>query len=416
MKILISFIFAVLLVACGGSAGCNAAGALLGAAASSACSNSNNSSPTVATGYFIDSAVQGLAYVSGSQSGVTGADGSFKYEIGKPITFSIGGLTLGTVPIAGGYITPIDLVSNGSITDQQVINITSLLMSLDSNQTVSDGIQLSSSTLSAAASWLPSQLNFNQANSTFAAQALALTGFALQSEANAVAHLTSTLRCVQSGVFIGKGQEDPTLGGLWGSGGFLSDSITGNISGAYVADDRTAYGTATGASPISLDQMSSFVSGSTSSGATFTGNLTPNGVNKFNQISDGKWAQSTKKGTFSATRVGGDANAKIRISGYFLTTAPDFILYSIDISPTNIISGKFYKVANGYSHSQSTTNILGTLTGNQIIAMTNSGENINATINHITGNISNVFWSGGAAIYPATSSGSSGCLLNGFQS
>lgn len=410
MKILISFIFAILLVACGGSAGCNAAGALLGAAASSACSNSNNSSPTVATGYFIDSAVQGLTYISGSQSGITGADGSFKYDIGKPITFSIGGLTLGTVPIASGYITPIDLVSNGSITDQQVINITSFLMSLDSNQAVSDGIQLSSSTLRAAATWLPSQLNFNQPYSTFAAQALALTGFTLPSQTSAVAHLTSSLRCLQSGIFTGT--FTATIG-PGGTGGYFSDANTGQIMGAYIASDNSFWGLATSGNQdaISLDQKGTFsMNGGTSSGAVFSGSLNSSGISKFNNVSGSYISRvDNNNGKFIADRLGGLNSAKFRVSGYFQIADPDFLLYALDINLNNSISGKLYSVKN-----KSTVSISGSLSGNQITATATSGEVITATIDKTTGALSLVKLAKGAPIISLTS-GSSGCLLNGFN-
>ncbi len=40
-------------------------------------------------GFFIDSPVQGLSYVSSSHSGVTDAFGRFDYEGGESITFSL---------------------------------------------------------------------------------------------------------------------------------------------------------------------------------------------------------------------------------------------------------------------------------------------------------------------------------------
>jgi len=408
MRILITFIFVLVLVGCGGSSGCNATGALLGAAVSSSCSNSNNSSPTVATGYFIDSAVQGLKYISGSQSGVTGADGSFKYEVGKPIIFSIGGITLGTVPIASGYISPIDLVSNGSIADQQVINITSFLMSLDNNKNASDGIQISSATQSAAVRWLPSDLNFNQSNVTFIIQASKLTGFTTPNQTSAVAHLTSSLRCLQSGIFVGS--FTATIGS-GGTGGYFSDAKTGKITGAYLASDSSFFGSAKGQDSISLDQKSTFnMNGGTTSGAVFSGNMNSSAESKFNNVS-GTYINSSNNnsGKFTANRLSGINSAKYRVSGYFQTADLDFLLYALDIDIYNIISGKIHSLK-----SKSTSSISGTLIGNKITATATSGEIINSTIDINTGALSIVNWIKGTPIIPVDS-GNSGCLLSGFQ-
>ncbi len=42
------------------------------------------------TGQLIDSPVQGLEYLTSTQSGTTDSQGSFRYEAGEKITFSIG--------------------------------------------------------------------------------------------------------------------------------------------------------------------------------------------------------------------------------------------------------------------------------------------------------------------------------------
>ncbi len=62
----------------------------------------------IKTGVFIDSAVQGLHYNTASRSGLTSAKGEFQYEPGETVTFSLGGIELGSAPGAD-RITPFDL-------------------------------------------------------------------------------------------------------------------------------------------------------------------------------------------------------------------------------------------------------------------------------------------------------------------
>jgi hypothetical protein len=64
------------------------------------CGSSGKSTATIAHGTYIDSAVDGVHYVCGSQTGVTGdigKAGGFKYEVGKSCTFSLAGIKLSEV-------------------------------------------------------------------------------------------------------------------------------------------------------------------------------------------------------------------------------------------------------------------------------------------------------------------------------
>lgn len=85
----------------------------------------------VRDGRFVDAPVEGLGYRSGSVSGITGADGGFRYQEGQTVAFFIGDIALG-VPTAGkALITPLDLVPQGTLDTPAVINIARLLQSLD---------------------------------------------------------------------------------------------------------------------------------------------------------------------------------------------------------------------------------------------------------------------------------------------
>lgn len=87
----------------------------------------------VSDGQFIDAPVQGVNYISGSLSGVTGSNGEFQYETGNTVRFFIGDIALGGEVGGKAMITPLDLVENGAIDTPAVINIARLLQSLDSD-------------------------------------------------------------------------------------------------------------------------------------------------------------------------------------------------------------------------------------------------------------------------------------------
>jgi hypothetical protein len=70
---------------------------------------SSNASILIASGKFIDAPVEGMKFLSGAQTGLTGANGEFSYEVGKSVTFSVGGVVVGSAPGAA-VITPMDLV------------------------------------------------------------------------------------------------------------------------------------------------------------------------------------------------------------------------------------------------------------------------------------------------------------------
>ena len=57
-----------------------------------------DSSTAVQQGRIVDTAVAGLNYTTESQSGVTGADGEFKYVAGETVSFAIGNFEIVSVP------------------------------------------------------------------------------------------------------------------------------------------------------------------------------------------------------------------------------------------------------------------------------------------------------------------------------
>ena len=135
-------VLSLLLVACGGSSSsgdANTTGTIR--------SPSTPSSPTVKSGVFLDAAVAGLSFSSGVLFGVTDINGTFEYIEGELVTFSVGGMTLGSVSGAA-VITPVDLVP-GAIdeTHPMVVNILRFLQSIDEDANLANGIQISEAAL-----------------------------------------------------------------------------------------------------------------------------------------------------------------------------------------------------------------------------------------------------------------------------
>jgi hypothetical protein len=111
------------------------------------CGGGGSGGTSTKTGYFIDSAVEGLEYTSGTTTGITGADGSFKYEEGKPVTFKIGSMVLGSVTVTNNRVFPVDLVSGATDENHQNVSLMAqILQSLDSDGDASNGITIAGST------------------------------------------------------------------------------------------------------------------------------------------------------------------------------------------------------------------------------------------------------------------------------
>jgi hypothetical protein len=156
---------------------------------------------TTKTGYFIDSAVGGLEYISGSTTGITGADGSFKYEEGKPVTFKIGNMILGSVTVTNNRVFPVDLVSGATDeTNPQVTLMAQILQTLDSDGVASNGITITD-TARRAITHAIDVATTNPSETTSAINQLLLTATAdraspansLVPEADAKTHLQANL-------------------------------------------------------------------------------------------------------------------------------------------------------------------------------------------------------------------------------
>lgn len=117
-----------------------------GGGGSSTQPSSSNSNSNIGT--FIDSPVMGLSYETASHSGVTNSAGEFNYADGETVSFSLGGIELGS-SLAQDEVTPLDLLGVESIDEaistgvmDQLINMLVFLQSLDRDHNSDNGIDL----------------------------------------------------------------------------------------------------------------------------------------------------------------------------------------------------------------------------------------------------------------------------------
>ena len=127
-----------------------------------ACNNGNsenNDGTITSTGYLIDSPVSGVSYNTATQSGITGDDGDFLYQIGEIVTFSLGDTILGrskgqtqlslfnlvsnATPITGNKALNEALYEEKNQPFHSVINLATLLQTFDDDGNPDNGIKIS---------------------------------------------------------------------------------------------------------------------------------------------------------------------------------------------------------------------------------------------------------------------------------
>jgi len=162
-------------------------------------SSSTDSTSSIQTGTFLDSAVGNIAFRTESQSGFTNADGEFTYQAGETVTFSIGGIDLPSVT-AASVITPLTLVGTLDTSDTAVENISRLLQTLDSDDNPENGISIDGTAHDTAE--LITGIDFSGSDfDTAVANLIANSGSSrteLVSVSDAIAHLESTIEATIS--------------------------------------------------------------------------------------------------------------------------------------------------------------------------------------------------------------------------
>ena len=364
-----------------------------------ACGGGGSSTPVVPLldGVFKDSNVSGLSYASDAINGTTD-DGKFKYQDGEDINFSLGGVDFGTA-LAKPVMTPIDLVTGGTLSHTEVVNRVRLLMMLDEDNNPSNGIAISSKVQTKAAEW--GAVDFaatdflNEVNAIqLAATAEDAVVHSLPSTVEAIAHLKTTLLCAYAGAFVGD-----YAGSKVGNFAFMVDPVTGEVKGSSYDSVSQVSFEVDSITTIDYENSLDFETGE-SSAKNFSGQLdSPDGM-------QGTWvneSDTTSSGTFSGARLGGDNSATYRYTAAFTNGGKG--LYVFDIASDNKVTGTSYNVS-----SKTQSELTGTATDSTLTVLAADGTTIDGVIDSTTlaltgvwqnlGNLSNGGFSGG------------GCKLN----
>lgn len=255
----------------------------------SACGGGGPAPSQTATGFFIDSPVKGLSYTSGGQAGVTDADGRFIYEVGQPVTFSLGKLVLGSITVdKNNRIFPVDLVSGASDeTHPKVSLMARVLQTLDSDNDPNNGITIDNQILQSFVEEI--DLANDEPEDALAKIQKAFDDVPLVNDTTAESHIRANLLKEFAGTWKGN-----YSGGDQGPCTVVIDE-TGNVSGDCVSQGfNNESFTITG----TLQSSGSSAAGNATTGANFTGTY-----QRYGEVT-GDWENDKLmiKGTFALQR------------------------------------------------------------------------------------------------------------------
>lgn len=365
-------------------------------------------SANTAIGFFKGPSVEGLTAVSGNTTSTTDRDGSFTYEQGKKIIFSVGKILLGSINAGKSIVTPMDLVEGGAVSSSTVSNMVRFLIMLDDDGNPSNGVRISSTTQLIAAN--SAQVDFSHNSSTFVSNVNSIISqinaadggsHSLLTTDAAISYLTNTVRCAWSGAYEGPYSGASVSGAVTdrGKAYFIIHPVTGIGTGGYVGTTNIGdnySGALQGTQSMGLNNQGAIVIGTGGAGTAFNGRF-----NTADNIS-GTWSSvrnpdDPKNGIFTGSRVGGLPSAKYRFTG----ASSDNMIIVFDISggASNIVSGVLLNPATGISE-----NINGTLSGTLLSAQSTTGVSLTATVNLSDGTVSN-------GRRGATSFNATGCSL-----
>ena len=382
---------------CGSSTTANTTKEQTGTNSGSDITQNNNTT----TGNFRDANVIGVEYTSGSHSGLTGTNGSYICENDNNITFSIGGISLGTMACKT-LATPIDLMQNSDINNTGVINMVRLLSSLDDDGNATNGMNITPKVRTLAKKW--AKVDFNSTSFDSSSEVSTILNDLKNNRIGksklptikiAQDHFRKTLYCAYAGAFVGK-----YSGSDAGELGVMISPIDGRMMLVGRSSSSKIYFYGSGSQSFSLNGQRDIQGAMTGGNITFKGK-----VNSVNSAS-GTWTDGSASGNWTTKRVGGATNAKYRVVGGFQFAGTDNGLFSIDISNSNKVTGVAYSTTDDKSYT-----ISGNFDGTNINAQTNNSVRIQAKFDTATGTISNTSLLNETQGSTGTFSGS-GCRLN----
>jgi hypothetical protein len=193
-------------------------------------------------GTFNDGPVENLDFEVDGKTGKTGPDGGFAYRSGTQITFSVGGIVLGSGTVKA-FMTPVDLVPGAEDENNDTVtNIARFLQTLDEDGDLSNGIQIPEGAAEAAAG---RSLDFEQTPEDFEndpdvlAVLAALTSNSLVSTAQAREELRNTILARLAGDY--GGAFTGSASGCWS----LQVDATGAVTGTFDVESNEFTGQVT---------------------------------------------------------------------------------------------------------------------------------------------------------------------------
>ncbi len=303
----------LLLAACGG-----------GSSSSGGSGGNGNSVTGSLTGVFVDAPVAGLSYTTSSGiSGTTDGQGQFNYAAGDTVTFSVGGLTLGSatpsVTSAGNTtITPVDIVSGAAdATDPNVTAIGQLLGTMNSIAVADSGGASGVFTIPSNAATLLAPLGTIDISSITSTQLQTIVNTAgagsVISGADAQANLNQGINAAD------------VVGTTWtgsctcGGGGTFYFEPNGNLTG-FTDDGELLAGTWSGSTTASGGVQISMVS----SGGGYTQNgVIPAGSST--GTADIYDSSANLQGTFTFSKItsSGAVSNSLYLGGWYATYTPN---------------------------------------------------------------------------------------------
>lgn len=342
-----------------------------------------NAPPTVGTGIF-RTRVQGMSYVSGSQSGTIGADGKFTYQVGQQITFMVGNTTIGTAT-PGPLLFPVDLVPGGTGTNRAVLNIDRFLQALDHDANPTNGILIDAAVLTLAAGW--GAVNFDVDEATFNTNTSAIISAAHAADPStpatmptaiaSTAHIKKVFQCAYSGGFIGEYAGNTANDDHGRFGATVKPDGAIEVFGNTLATPPGAGFDSLDVNAVQIDQPRTITIVDNAPPFPLDGNfLSPDTMEGVWQNSM-KPAAPTQSGTFTGTRLGPnfDVLAADPTSRHFtgnieLTRDPNEVATGImvmDVGVSGSVTGFIYEFADGTLQT-----VTGTLTGTSFTGVVGS--------------------------------------------
>lgn len=360
-------------------------------------SSSSSSMRNILQGQFKDTNVSGLQFVSGSQSGITNATGTFNYEQDEAVVFSVGEVNLGQIRGAS-VITPLDLAIDADTNSPAIINRVKFLLMLDSDGYVDNGIQISPAVQSAAKKWAAvdfTSANFTQDIAPIMSSASAADGgtHQLPDTSTAKRHIETTHWCTRSGIFTGSNFADKNI-----RFAFFASATNGQLDGFMLSGSNSLVADLQGVQPISMNASASFLLRNNATQVEY-GGVYPHPDELVGTLQQ----NAQPEAAFTAQRLGGKNIAIYRYSAIY--NGSERGLLSFDIDSVNNISGVIYYLASNTSKSLS-----GSLKGPWLTATTADNVQLQGMVNWTTNELSGS-WANSAAGTSGTFTGS-GCQLN----